>query len=60
LHHNCAEYGLQKLFNPPQRVRDKRLTYNHSVTKPVNMTLCKWWHSCATIGHTFYLFWIWV
>jgi len=36
------------------------LTYNHSVTKPVNMTHCKWWNSCIIIRHTSYLFWIWV
>ena len=34
LHLGCAEYGLQKLFNPLQRVRVKRLTYSHSVKKP--------------------------
>jgi len=48
------------MIYPPQRVRDKRLTYNHSVTKPVNMSLCKWWNLCIIIGHTSYLFWIWV
>jgi len=36
-----------------KRVRLKRLTYNHSVTKPVNMTHCKWWNSCIVIQHTF-------
>jgi len=30
------------------------------VTKPVNMTHCKWWNSCIGIRHTSYLFWIWV
>jgi len=30
------------------------------VTKPVNMTHCKWWSSCIVIRHTTYLFWIWV
>jgi len=60
LHLNCAEYGLHKLFNPPQRVCVNRLTYNHSVTKPVNMTHCKWWNSCIVIRHTSYLFWRWV
>jgi len=55
---DCAEYGLQKCFNPPQRVRVGRLTYSHSVTKPVNMTHCKWWNSCFYIRHTSYRFWI--
>jgi len=26
-----------------------RLTYSHSVTKPVNMTHCKWRNSCIGI-----------
>jgi len=41
LHLICAEYGLQKWFNPPHRVRVKRLTYSYSVTQPVHMTHCK-------------------
>jgi len=49
LHLNCVEYGLQKWFNPPHRLRVKRLTYSHSVTKPVNMTRYKWWNSCIGI-----------
>ena len=56
LHLNCAEYGLQNLFNPPQRVRVKRLTYNHSVIKPDNITHCKLQNSCIVIRHTSYLF----
>jgi len=28
------------------------LTYSLSVTKPVNMTHCKWWNSCIGIWHT--------
>jgi len=56
LHLNCVEYGLQKWFNPPKSVRVKRLTYNHSVTKPVNMAHCKLWNSCIVIRHTTYLF----
>jgi len=60
LHLDCAEYELQKCFNPPHRVRVGRLTHSHSVTKPVNMTHCKWWNSCLYIRHASYLFWIWV
>jgi len=60
LHLNCAEYGLQTWFNSPIKVRVTRLTYSHSVTKPVTMTHCKWWNSCIGIRHTSYLFWIWV
>jgi len=36
------------------------LTYNNSVTKPVNVTHWKWWYSCIVNRHTSYLFWIWV
>ena len=36
-HRNCAEYGLQTRFNPPKRVRVRRLIYSHSNTKPVNI-----------------------
>jgi len=57
-HLDCAENWLQKSFNPPQRVRVKRLTYNRSVTKPVNIIDCKWWFSCICIRHTSYLSWI--
>jgi len=56
LHLDCAEYGLQKCFNPLHIVRVGRLTYSHSVTK----THCKGWNSCFYIRHTSYLFWIWV
>jgi len=42
LHLNCAEYGLQKRFNPLQSVPVKRMTYRHTVIMPVNMTYCKW------------------
>jgi len=56
----CVVFGLQKLFHPPQRVRVKRLTFNLSVTKPVNMTHYKRWNSCIVIRHTSYLFLIWV
>ena len=49
LHLNCAEYGLQKWFNPPQRVRVKRFTYSHSVTKTYHDSLqvmkFVYWHS---------------
>jgi len=58
LHLNRAEYGPQNLFNPPQSVPDKRLTYSNSVIKPVNMNHCKWWNSCIGIRQTSQLFWI--
>jgi len=53
---NCAVYGLQTCFYTPIKVRVTRITYSHSVTKPVNMTHCKWWNSCIDIRHSSYLF----
>ena len=38
---NCAEYGLQKRFNPLQSMPVKRMTYHRSVIMPINMTHCK-------------------
>jgi len=51
LHLNCAEYGIQKLFNPLKSVSVKRLTFGHSVIKHVNMNHCKCWNSCIAFPH---------
>jgi len=51
LQHNCAEYGLQKRFNPLQSITVKRMTYRRSVIMPVIMIHCKWWISCIGFRH---------
>jgi len=57
LHLDCAEHGIRKSFYPPQRVRVQRLSFNHSVTKPVNMIHRKCWFSCICNRRISYLFW---
>jgi len=51
LHLNCAEYELQKRFNPLQSIPVKRMTYRSSVIMLVSMTHCKWWNSCIGFRH---------
>jgi len=60
LHLNCAEYGLQTRFNPPQTVRVLPLDFQYIYVKIVNITHCKWWNSCIGFRHTINLFVMWV